>query len=33
MQRRSEELRAELAVSEENFAEMRETFTAINRGG
>jgi DNA-binding response OmpR family regulator len=33
MDRRAEELREELAVSEENFAEMVETFTAIDRGG
>ncbi|WP_136591261.1 response regulator [Salinigranum halophilum] len=33
MQRRSETIREELMVSEENFAEMRETFTAINRAG
>jgi DNA-binding response OmpR family regulator len=33
MRRRSETLREELAVSEENFVEMRETFTAINRAG
>jgi DNA-binding response OmpR family regulator len=33
MHRRSEKLREDLAVSEENFAEMRETFTAINRAG
>ena len=33
MQRRAEDLRDELAVSAENFAEMVETFTAIDRGG
>jgi DNA-binding response OmpR family regulator len=33
MQRRAAELRDELAVSEENFSEMRAAFTAINRGG
>jgi DNA-binding response OmpR family regulator len=33
MQRRAEDLRDELAVSEENFAEMLETFTTIDRGG
>jgi DNA-binding response OmpR family regulator len=33
MQRRAEELREELSVPDENFAEMVETFTAIDRGG
>jgi len=33
MQRRTEELRSELAVPDENFEEMVETFTAINRSG
>lgn len=33
MQRRTDELRDELAVSSENFSEMVETFTAISRGG
>ena len=31
--RRAEELRAELSVPDENFEEMVETFTAIERGG
>jgi DNA-binding response OmpR family regulator len=33
MQRRADELRDELAVSDENFTAMVETFTAINRAG
>ena len=33
MQRRAEELRSELAVPDESFEEMVETFTAIDRGG
>jgi DNA-binding response OmpR family regulator len=33
MQRRAEDLRDELAVPNEHFEEMVETFTAINRGG
>lgn len=33
MQRRTDDLRDELAVSAENFSEMVETFTAISRGG
>jgi DNA-binding response OmpR family regulator len=33
LQRRSEELRDELAVSDDHFDEMLETFTAIERGG
>jgi len=33
MQRRAEELRAELEVTDEHFERMVETFTAIDRGG